>query len=193
MNRQKILIVDDSEVNRAMLMDILGNEYDYMEAEDGAQAIQILQENLNLDLVLLDITMPKIDGFSVLECMNEFHWIDEIPVVMITATEDRSSMERCYNLGVTDYIRRPFDTYIVRRRVQNTLNLFAKQKRLTDIVSQQIYNNEKNSNIMIAILSHIVEFRNSESGQHVIHIRTATELLLRAIKNAPMPTIFRKP
>ncbi len=182
MNRQKILIVDDSEINRAMLMDILGEEYAYIEAEDGAQAIQILQKDLNIDLILLDITMPKMDGFAVLECMNQFHWIDEIPVVMITAMENRSSMEHCYNLGVTDYIRRPFDAYIVRRRVQNTLNLFAKQKRLTDIVSQQIYYNEKNSNIMIAILSHIVEFRNSESGQHVIHIRTATELLLRAVK-----------
>jgi diguanylate cyclase (GGDEF)-like protein len=181
MNRQKILIVDDTEVNRSMLMGILGDDYDYIEAADGTEAIHIFQQDLTIDLVLLDITMPKMDGFEVLRLMNQFHWIDEIPVITITAADDHSSMERCYELGATDYIRRPFDAYIVRRRVQNTLNLYANQKRLTGIVSEQIYHNEKNSNIMIAILSHIVEFRNSESGQHVVHIRTATELLLRSL------------
>lgn len=164
MNRQKILIVDDSEMNREMLKAILGEGYKYAEAVDGAQALRMLQQDMNIDLVLLDINMPKIDGFAVLEHMNQFHWIDEVPVIMISAADDRESIKRCYSLGVADYIRRPFDSYIVQRRVQNTLRLYANQKRLMGMVSDQIYRNQRDSNVMIGILSHIVEFRNSESA-----------------------------
>ena len=181
MNRQKILIVDDSELNREMLKAILGEEYDYAEAEDGAQAILMLQQDMNIDLLLLDINMPKIDGFGVLERMNQFRWIEELPVIMISATEDRAVIERCYSLGITDYIRRPFDSFIVQRRVKNTLTLYANQKRLMGMVSDQIYQNEKDSHVMIGILSHIVEFRNSESAQHVLQVQTVTEMLLRKL------------
>lgn len=141
MNRQKILIVDDSEMNREMLKAILGEGYKYAEAVDGAQALRMLQQDMNIDLVLLDINMPKMDGFAVLEHMNQFRWIDEIPVIMISAADDRESIKRCYSLGVADYIRRPFDSYIVQRRVQNTLRLYANQKRLMGMVSDQIYRN----------------------------------------------------
>ena len=181
MNRQKILIVDDSELNREMLKAILGEEYDYAEAEDGAQAILMLQQDMNIDLLLLDINMPKIDGFGVLERLNQFRWIEELPVIMIYATEDRAVIERCYSLGITDYIRRPFDSFIVQRRVKNTLTLYANQKRLMGMVSDQIYQNEKDSHVMIGILSHIVEFRNSESAQHVLQVQTVTEMLLRKL------------
>ena len=119
MNRQKILIVNDSELNREMLKAILGEEYDYAEAEDGAQAILMLRQDMNIDL-LLDINMPKIDGFGVLERLNQFRWIEELPVIMISATEDRAVIEHCYSLGITDYICRPFDSFIVQRRVKNT-------------------------------------------------------------------------
>lgn len=181
MNRQKILIVDDSEMNREMLMAILGEEYEYAEAEDGAQALTLLQQDMNIDLMLLDINMPKLDGFAVLERMNQFRWIDEIPVIMISAAEDRESIGRCYSLGVSDYIRRPFDSYIVQRRVRNTLTLYANQKRLMGMVSDQIYRNQRDSNVMIGILSHIVEFRNSESAQHVLQVQTVTGMLLRRL------------
>ena len=181
MNRQRILIVDDSEMNREMLMAILGEEYEYAQAEDGAQALVLLQQDMNIDLMLLDINMPKMDGFTVLERMNQFRWIDEIPVIMISAAEDRESIKRCYSLGVSDYIRRPFDSYIVQRRVRNTLTLYANQKRLMGMVSDQIYRNEKDSNVMIGILSHIVEFRNSESAQHVLQVQTVTGMLLRRL------------
>ena len=177
----KILIVDDSELNREMLKAILGEEYDYAEAEDGAQAILMLQQDMNIDLLLLDINMPKIDGFGVLERLNQFRWIEELPVIMISATEDRAVIERCYSLGITDYIRRPFDSFIVQRRVKNTLTLYANQKRLMGMVSDQIYQNEKDSHVMIGILSHIVEFRNSESAQHVLQVQTVTEMLLRKL------------
>lgn len=181
MNRQKILIVDDSELNREMLKAILGEEYDYAEAENGAQAILMLQQDMHIDLLLLDINMPKIDGFGVLERLNQFRWIEELPVIMISATEDRAVIEHCYSLGITDYIRRPFDSFIVQRRVKNTLTLYANQKRLMGMVSDQIYQNEKDSHVMIGILSHIVEFRNSESAQHVLQVQTVTEILLRKL------------
>ena len=125
--------------------------------------------------------MPKIDGFGVLERLNQFRWIEELPVIMISATEDRAVIERCYSLGITDYIRRPFDSFIVQRRVKNTLTLYANQKRLMGMVSDQIYQNEKDSHVMIGILSHIVEFRNSESAQHVLQVQTVTEMLLRKL------------
>ena len=181
MNRQKILIVDDSEMNREMLKAILGEGYKYAEAVDGAQALRMLQQDMNIDLVLLDINMPKMDGFAVLEHMNQFRWIDEVPVIMISAADDRESIKRCYSLGVADYIRRPFDSYIVQRRVQNTLRLYANQKRLMGMVSDQIYRNQRDSNVMIGILSHIVEFRNSESAQHVLQVQTVTGMLLRRL------------
>ena len=164
-----------------MLKAILGEEYDYAEAEDGAQALLMIQQDMHIDLLLLDINMPKIDGFGVLERMNQFRWIEELPVIMISAAEDRAVIERCYSLGITDYIRRPFDSFIVQRRVKNTLTLYANQKRLMDMVSDQIYRNEKNSHVMIGILSHIVEFRNSESAQHVLQVQTVTEMLLRKL------------
>ena len=181
MNRQKILIVDDSEMNREMLKAILGEGYKYAEAVDGAQALRMLRQDLHIDLMLLDINMPKVDGFTVLEYMNQFRWIDEIPVVMISAADDHESIERCYGLGVSDYIRRPFDAFIVQRRVKNTLTLYANQKRLMGMVSDQIYRNQRDNNVMIGILSHIVEFRNSESAQHVLQVQTVTGMLLRRL------------
>ena len=181
MNRQKILIVDDSEMNREILKAILGEGYKYTEAEDGAQALRMLRQDMNIDLMLLDINMPKVDGFTVLEYMNQFRWIDEIPVVMISAADDHESIERCYGLGVSDYIRHPFDAFIVQRRVKNTLTLYANQKRLMGMVSDQIYRNQRDNNVMIGILSHIVEFRNSESAQHVLQVQTVTGMLLRRL------------
>lgn len=174
----RIMVVDDAKINRQILMAILGDEYAYVEAEDGRQAIHMLQQDLNIDLMLLDINMPEMNGFQVLERMNKFQWIKEIPVLMISSEEKRDTIERAYIFGAQDYIRRPFDAFIVRRRVQNILNLYENQKRLKQMVSEQIYEKEANSNLLIGILSQVVEFRNSENREHIIHIRTITELLL---------------
>lgn len=179
--KAKIMIVDDAEMNREILMVILGDEYEYVQAENGRQAIHILQQDMNIDLMLLDINMPEMNGFQVLDRMNTFHWINDIPVIMISSEEKKDVIERAYILGAEDYIRRPFDAFIVRRRVQNILNLYANQKRLMQLVADQIYEKEENNNLLIGILSHVVEFRNSESGEHILHIRTATELLLRRL------------
>ena len=180
--KEKILIVDDSELNRAILADMLGEEYDIVEAENGLEGVAILQKmGLELSLVLLDIVMPEMDGFGVLDTMNQNHWIDDIPVIMISAESGSSHIERAYELGVTDFIARPFDALIVHRRVVNTILLYAKQKKLVGMVADQIYEKERQGNLMIDILSHIVEFRNGESGLHVLHVRSLTELLLRRL------------
>ena len=177
--KQKILIVDDSEINRAMLKEILGEGYEYLEAENGLRAIEILRRRTDIALVLLDLIMPEMDGFDVLRVMQCYAWQEEIPVIVISAAEDTRSVERAYDMGVADYIRRPFERVMVLRRVKNALMLYAKQKRLTRLVTDQVYEKEHNGVLMISILSHVVEFRNSESGQHVLHIRTLTDLLLR--------------
>ena len=181
--KETILIVDDSALNRMVLMEILGKEnYTFLEAENGQQAVELLGWHPEVDLLLLDITMPEIDGFGVLEAMNQYHWIEETPVIMISAEDGYTFVERAYDLGASDYITRPFDARVVCRRVSNTLMLYAKQKRLVQMVAEQVYEKEKVSNTMISILSHIVEFRNNESGLHVVHIRTITELLLRRLR-----------
>ena len=179
--KQKILIVDDSEINRAMLKEILGEGYEYLEAENGLRAIEILRRRTDIALVLLDLIMPEMDGFDVLRVMQCYAWQEEIPVIVISAAEDNRSVERAYDMGVADYIRRPFERVMVLRRVKNALMLYAKQKRLTRLVTDQVYEKEHNGVLMISILSHVVEFRNSESGQHVLHIRTLTGLLLHQL------------
>lgn len=178
----KILIVDDSELNRMMLAAMLGENYEILEASDGVEALSVIRKyETSIDLVLLDIVMPGMDGFDVLTVMNEKHWIDTIPVIMISAENDTSYMEKAYELGATDYIKRPYESYIIHRRITNTLMLYEKQKRLLNMVEEQIYEKEKNNSMMINILGHIVEFRNGESGPHVHHVQTMTRLLLQCL------------
>ena len=176
--KPKILIADDSAMNRAILVEMLGDGYDVIEAENGREAVRALQSAPEIDLLLLDIMMPEMDGFEVLKQMKHYGWIEDIPVIMISAENGSAYVERAYDLGATDFISRPFDMAIVRRRVTNTLMLYTKQKQLVGLVARQVYENQKSNNLMINILSHIVEFRNGESGSHVLHIHTATELIL---------------
>ena len=161
--RQKILIVDDAEFNRVILKEILGETYNYLEAENGNQAIQIVEENPEIDLMLLDINMPQMNGFGVLEWMNRFQWIDETPVIMISSEESVDTMRKAYEMGITDYITRPFDSVIVKKRVQNTLALYANQKRLVNVVVDQVYEKEENNNIMIGILSNVLDFATAKA------------------------------
>ena len=179
--RQTILIVDDAEFNRDILKEFLGETYNYLEAENGNQAIQIMGENPGIDLMLLDINMPMTDGFEVLEWMKHSQCIEETPVIMISSEESVETMRKAYEMGITDYITRPFDSVIVKKRVQNTLGLYANQKRLINVVVDQVYEKEENNNIMIRILSNVLGSRNSESSEHILHIRTATEMMLRQL------------
>lgn len=176
----RILIVDDSEMNRDMLSDMLSDDYDIVEAADGEEALNILKERVyDIDLVLLDIIMPAVDGFGVLDVMKRYHWIDNTPVIMISSETSQSYIRKAFELGVTDYILRPFDSFIIHKRVSNTLMLYRKQKKLLSALEEQVYENEKNNSMMINVLAHIVEFRNGESGMHVHHIKQLTSILLQ--------------
>lgn len=179
--RQKILIVDDSKFNQELLMEILGENYQYILANDGLEAISILQKDWTIDLMFLDINMPKMNGFEVLEYMNKYQWIEEFPIIVISAEEETSIIEKAYNLGAVEYIQRPFDAFIIKRRVMNTLVLYANQKRLTNVVVNQVYEKEENNKVMINILSSVVGTYNKESREHILHIRIATQMLLRRL------------
>ena len=179
--RQKILIVDDAKFNRDMLKEILGEKYSYLEAENGNQAIQMIGENIGIDLMLLDINMPQMNGFEVLKIMKRSQCIAETPVIMISSEDAADTMRKAYELGITDYITRPFDSVIVKKRVQNTLGLYMNQKHLINVVYDQVYEKVENNNIMIRIMSNILGSRNSESRKHILHIKTATEMMLRQL------------
>lgn len=177
--KPQILIVDDSALNRMILSEILKEDYRILEAESGEECLKMLDgQGLGISMVLLDIVMPGMDGFEVLGQMNRNHWIEEIPVIMISSEDSESYIRRAYEMGVSDYISRPFDAKIVYQRVFNTIKLYSKQRRLISLVTNQIKEKEKSSRVMVGILSQIVEFRNGESGLHVQHINILTRLLL---------------
>lgn len=180
--KSQILLVDDSKMNRMILAEILGDGYHILEAENGQECLEKLRaEAGNIALVLLDINMPVMDGFEVLKAMNANHTIEDIPVIMISSEDSDAAIRRSYELGASDYVNRPFDARIVYRRVTNTIKLYAKQRRLVQMVSDQIRARENNTDTLVGVLSHIVEFRNGESGAHVRHIRIITEMLLHRL------------
>lgn len=180
--RQQILIVDDSQINCEILAEILKDEYRILEAANGEECINLLKQyGTGIALLLLDINMPVMDGFEVLDLMNRKHWIEDIPVIMISSEDSASYVRRAYEMGASDYISRPFDVQVVHQRVSNTIKLYAKQRRLISLVTDQIREKEKNNQMMISILSQIVEFRNSESGSHVLHINIITGMLLERL------------
>uniref|UniRef100_UPI0040281BB5 diguanylate cyclase n=1 Tax=Faecalibacterium prausnitzii TaxID=853 RepID=UPI0040281BB5 len=181
-NKSQILLVDDSKMNRMILKEILGGDYSILEAENGQECLEKMQaEAGNIALVLLDINMPLMDGFEVLKAMNANHTIEDTPVIMISSEDSDAAIRRSYELGASDYVNRPFDARIVYRRVTNTIKLYAKQRRLVQMVSDQIRARENNTDTLVGVLSHIVEFRNGESGAHVRHIRIITEMLLHRL------------
>ena len=180
--KPEVLIVDDSEMNRELLAEMLGSEYKITEAENGEECMAALkQRGTGISLILLDIVMPVANGFDVLDYMTSTHRIEDIPVIMISSENSEETVRKAYEFGVTDYISRPFDTRVVCRRVANTIKLYSKQKNLTKLVTEQVNEKEKNNRMMIRILSQIVEFRNGESGSHVLHIEKLTEMLMKQL------------
>ena len=176
----KILIADDSKMNQQILSEILGDRYEYLYADDGMQALDLLHSEFDIDL-LLDINMPRLDGFGVLEVMKQHNWLQEIPVIITSSEDDESFIQKAYELGVTDYIRRPFNLTVTQRRVSSALTLYARQKHLVHLAKEQVYEREKTNSAIINILSHVVESRNFESGTHILHVRTITDILLRQL------------
>ena len=178
----RILIVDDSEMNRMILSEMLKGEFEILEAENGSACLDMLSRyEMKISLILLDIVMPGMDGFGVLEYMNRNNLIKDIPVIMISGEDSGEVINRAYEMGVSDYIKRPFDMEVVHRRVLNTIKLYAKQRRLVAMVMNQVFEKEKNSRMLISVLSEIVEFRNGESGTHVLNINTLTTMILEQL------------
>lgn len=176
----RILIADDSKMNQQILSEILGDRYEYLYADDGMQALDLLHSEFDIDL-LLDINMPRLDGFGVLEVMKQHNWLQEIPVIITSSEDDESFIQKAYELGVTDYIRRPFNLTVTQRRVSSALTLYARQKHLVHLAEEQVYEREKTNSAIINILSHVVESRNFEFGTHILHVRTITDILLRQL------------
>ena len=181
-DRQRVLVVDDSYMNRMILTEILKSDYEIINAASGEECLEIIEKyGTGIDIILLDIVMPGMDGFEVLNYMNNNNWIEDIPVILISSEDSNQYIRRAYEMGVSDYISRPFDAKIVYQRVLNTIKLYAKQRRLINLITDQVYEKEKNNKMMIGILSQIVEFRNSDSGMHVRNISTLTGMLLEKI------------
>lgn len=178
MTKNTILIADDSEMNRELLAEMLGDQYNFIFAKDGVEALEHIGSADQIDLILLDVNMPNMGGFDVLRVMNERRWIQEVPVIIISAEDSPEFISNAYQLGVTDYIRRPFYAIVVQRRVENTLLMYSNQKRLIHLVEQQIFDREKINKSLINIFSNIIELRNHESGSHTLNVQAITNLLL---------------
>lgn len=181
-NKPLVLVVDDSDMNRFILSQILLDDYNVIEACDGVEATQIIQDHFKeLSIVLLDIVMPRMDGFGVLEFMNANDLIQDLPVIMISSMDEDSAIRRCYELGISDYVRRPFSADVVGKRVYNIVRLYQRQRNLQREIREQVEEREKNSRVVTSIISHVVENRNGESGPHVIHVEQITEIILNRL------------
>ena len=180
--RQSVLIVDDSELNRKMLGQMLGSRFDIAEAASGEACLQLLEQNATgISIVLLDIHMPGIDGFTVLEEMNQKNLLEQIPVIMISSEDTVDAVRRAFDLGASDYISRPFDAKVVYQRIINTIRLYAKQRRLSAMAADLAFEKERASRMMIGILSQVVEKRNGESRDHVQRVAQLTSMLLAGL------------
>ena len=180
--KPKILIVDDSAFNQEMLSEILEEQYEIIKADNGFEGLQVVEKDPHgISLILLDYYMPHMNGFEFLKIMKQRGWLSQIPIIMITAESDGEFIDQAYGYGIFDFIVRPFNVSIVRHRVENTILAHAKQKRLQYLVQKQVKEQGKQSDMLINILSHIVEFRNEESGQHVLNVRQLTKVLLKKL------------
>lgn len=202
-DNKKLLIVDDMELNRAILGEVFHNEYEILEAENGEIALELLEQHRDtIGAMLLDIVMPVMDGLTVLKYMKEQKTIEQVPVILITAENDEATLLHGYDSGVSDIINKPFSPAIVLRRVKNVVELHEHKQHLEELVTQQTERLEQqseklrqankllehqaqklkeNSNFIIDALSTIVEFRDGESGSHIRRMRSITGVLMRTL------------
>ena len=182
MNQKKILIADDSELNRALLVDMLEHDFSILEVSNGKETIAALQAHQGeIEVLLLDVVMPEMDGFEVLAAMNENHWIDDIPVIMISAETGSAYIDKAFKLGAVDYVSRPFVPNVIRRRIMNTVLLHTKKQQLMSVLADRFYRQEKNTELLVDILGHAVECRSGEGGTHMTHVSLVTGLLLQCL------------
>lgn len=186
MSKEQLLIVDDEEVNRALLNMMFNSDYEILEASNGEQAIEQIKNNKNLCLILLDVIMPVMDGFGVLDYMEKNKLIDKIPVILITSMTPQESEEKAYTYGVADVMRKPFDPNIVIRRAKNIIELYQNKKNMEIRLKEQeekILKQEKkirdSNEFMIEALSSVVEFRSVETGDHIKRIKYFTRIIAK--------------
>lgn len=181
-NSIAILIVDDIELNRAILAEAFAGQYAVLEAENGKQALELIEKNKDqIGAILLDYIMPVMNGFEVLKIMNQKKWIQQIPVIMISSADSEEEVLKGYELGVSDFISRPFSASIICRRVSNIIDLYQHRVHLEQLVQKQTQRLKQTNLFMVDTLSTVVEFRNGESGLHIRQIRGVTELLLKEL------------
>lgn len=188
MEEQQILIVDDEAINREVLKSMF-DEYDRLEAENGKEAIEKIAKSHNLVLILLDISMPVMSGFDVLEYMREHKLLEQIPVILITGETVIDSEDKAYSYGVADVIHKPFYPHIVKKRSQNIIDLYQHKMEMELRLRQQeieIKEQEKeireNNEVMLEALSSLVEFRNIETGEHTQRIKYFTKIMLEYLQ-----------
>ena len=175
-------MVDDSALNRQMLREMLEEDFTILEAANGSECMEQLSlHGSEIALVLLDMIMPVMDGLQVLEEMNCQGLIDRIPVVVITADGSADRVRLAYDMGVVDYIERPFDIKVVRQRTMNTVKLYARQRRLASVMAQQMRRQERTVGIVANVLSRVMGYRNGEGADHGRHVQMVTELLLERL------------
>ena len=187
--KDRILVVDDMEMNREILKGIFEEDYEVILAENGREAVEYINSNRGkLAAILLDIVMPEMDGFGVLDYMHEQHLMMSVPVILITSDTSSESRKRGYDLGVSDIVSKPFEVPIVRRRVSNLVDLYHHKNNLEAMVEKQTEEiKEKNRELtemnyhIIDTLGTIVEFRSMESGNHIYRVRSFTAILLKYV------------
>lgn len=178
MQNKKILIADDVEMNRDMLTEILEDDYQIETVDDGEKAIKVLSERIDeFAVLLLDLVMPNKDGFAVLKVMNEEGWIDKLPVLIISGEQSIQSEKDCFNWGVSDFIRKPFDDTLVKKRVGNVAELSLYRRSLEQKVEEQTQRLKKVNENVVDILGSVVESRSLESGQHIQRVKGYTKIL----------------
>lgn len=186
MAKQKILIVDDEEINRVVLRELFRDEYEVLEADNGDSAIREIEKNENIVLILLDVVMPVIDGFGVLDHMKEQELLRQIPVILITGEKILDSDDQAYAYGVADVMHKPFYPHIVKRRARNIIELYQNKYHMEERLKEQeqeIRAQEKklqeNNEFMIEALSSVIEFRSLETGEHIRRVKYFTRIMLK--------------
>lgn len=190
--RNKVLVVDDVELNRDLLEEMLKDEYDVIKAEDGEMALKLIWEHQEeIAVILLDLIMPKVDGYTVLEKIKSNNFMDKIPVLIISGESSVETETQCFDYGISDFIKKPFDNRLVKKRVKNIVDLFAYKNNLEEKVAEQTQTLRKQYKILhmqaeelhqnkakiIEILGTVVEYRNLESGEHINRVKGFTRIM----------------
>lgn len=194
--RDKILIIDDVEINREILEEILKDEYKIMQAENGKQALEVINDHQDeIAVILLDLVMPEMDGYEVLEELRKNRWMDNMAVLIISGESSVEIETKCFDYGISDFIKKPFDHHLIKRRIRNIVELFLYKNHLEEKIDEQTETLRKQNKMLhsqakelhqnkikiIDILGTVVEYRNLESGEHINRVKGFTRILAEAM------------